>query len=79
MKLNLPALLMIVIGTLLIYGAYKNQDPRNVVFEALGIKQRVPNPVSSNVGTDLGPGQFVPHIAGSSAPVNTPGVTVTNI
>lgn len=40
MKLNLPATLMIFVGMLLIYSAYKDSDPRDVVAESLGIKRR---------------------------------------
>lgn len=77
MKLNLPALLMIFAGALLIYGAHSNQDPRNVIFAALGLKQRVANPATGNVGTNLGPGTFAPHVAGSATAV--PGQKVTTV
>lgn len=44
MKINLPGLLLILAGVLLIYSAYNDRDPRNVIFEALNIKRRVPDP-----------------------------------
>lgn len=43
MKLNLPALLMVLGGTLLVYSAYVDDDPRNVIFSSLGINRRVPH------------------------------------
>lgn len=75
MKLNLPALVMILVGAILINAAYKNKDPRNVVFGALGIKMTVPDPVPS--GTSLGTGTFTPHTKTTEA--NTPGVTVVTV
>lgn len=72
MKMNLPALLMVFIGVLLIYSAYKNEDPRNVVFEALGIKQRIPPPPGKVVGKWMEPSTTVP-------PANKPGVPVVTV
>lgn len=64
MKLNLPAVLLILAGFIIVYAAQKDKDPRNVVFEALGIKRRVPNPPPVGAGRVVGewhePGTSVP-------------------
>ena len=54
--------------------AYKNDDPRNVIFESLGIKQRValPSPLPGHIRGDL-----KQHTTGSD--YNTAGVTVTAV
>lgn len=46
MRLNLPAVLLLFIGAVLIYSGVKHRDPRNVVLEALGSKRRVPELIS---------------------------------
>lgn len=45
MKLNLPAVVLIFAGVVLVYSAAKHRDPRNVVLEALGSKRRVADPL----------------------------------
>lgn len=68
MKLNLPAVLLILGGFVIIYGAQKDKDPRNVIFEALGIKQRVPNPDPVGKGSVVGEW----HEPGTAAPLTNP-------
>lgn len=78
MKLNLPAVLMIFGGSLLIYSAAKKEDPRNVIFEALGVKQRVSN-FYLVPGQNLGSGQLRKVTPGTSAPVAVPGQKVVTV
>lgn len=61
MKNNLPAYLMILVGLLLIYSAEKDRDPRNIIFEALGIKRRVADPVIGKKETDKKPAAYTPN------------------
>ena len=72
MKLNLPAVVLILAGFIIIYGAQKDKDPRNVIFEALNIKRRVPNPPPIGVGTVVG--QWVQPGASAPIPNNKPRV-----
>lgn len=54
MNFNLPAVIMLAAGMVLMYGAVNNKDPRDVVREALG-KKNQHGPIStSNAGTGLG-------------------------
>lgn len=41
MKINLPAVLVIFAGVILIYSAYHKVDPRNVILEAIGSNRRI--------------------------------------
>lgn len=50
MKLSLPALLLIFFGAIILYSARMDRDPRNVIFEALGVKRRVPEPPKPTTG-----------------------------
>jgi hypothetical protein len=83
-KLNLPAVLMVFIGVLLIYSAYKDEDPRNVIFEALNIKRRVTKPEAKpkdngKVGVPDKGYNNVPH-NGQGYPLNyVPGTTVVSV
>ncbi len=52
--MKLIPLLMIFTGALLIYSAKINEDPRNVIYKALGIKRRVT--------TSTGTGKKLPDI-----------------
>jgi hypothetical protein len=72
--------LMIFIGVLLIFSAYKHEDPRNIIFESLGIKRRVSN-FAFIPGNNLGTGTFKPYTKdqGSAAKPTTPGQTVTTV
>lgn len=54
MKLNLPAVVLIFAGVVLIYSAITHHDPRNVVLSALGSKRRVPETL--NIGAEVGKG-----------------------
>lgn len=54
MKLNLPAVITIFAGVILIYSGITHHDPRNVVLSALGSKRRVPETL--NIGKDVGKG-----------------------
>ena len=75
MKLNLPAALCILIGALLIYSAYRDEDPRRIIGEALGLDVK---------GWDKA-GKAVPEAAGKvlenikSPNPNTPGVPVVTV
>lgn len=75
MKLNPLAILMIFVGALLIYAANKKEDPRNVIFEALGVKRRVSN-FALTPGQNLGEGTFKPYTPGT---VNVPGQKVVTV
>jgi hypothetical protein len=78
---KLIPVLMILTGALLIFSAKQKQDPRNVIFQALGIKRRVDS--TGLGGTDLGTGTFkaVPNPAAtpSNYTTTTPGVTVVSV
>lgn len=77
--MKLIPVLLIFFGVLLIYSAHADKDPRNVIFEALGVKQRVPDPVGIGE-TDLGTGTFRKHVAGSDYQTpNTPGQKVVTV
>lgn len=69
MKLNLPAALLIMIGALLIYSAYKDEDPRKVVGDALGLNVK---------GWDSA-GKAVAGAVKQIPIVNTPGVPVVSV
>lgn len=79
--MKLIPLLMILAGALLIYSAKEDEDPRNVIYEALGIKRRVAH--TSSVTTDpetgrrSGGGTFggTP----SDFPTTTPGVVTVSV
>lgn len=60
MRLNLPAVLLVFTGAVLVYSGVKHRDPRNVVLEALGSKRRVPEPL-------YGVGSAVAGAAGDAA------------
>lgn len=45
MKLNLPAVVLVFAGVVLIYSGVVHRDPRNVILEALGSKRRVVDPL----------------------------------
>jgi hypothetical protein len=79
---KLIPVLLIFFGVLLIYSAKEDKDPRNVVFEALGIKRRVPDPVGIGE-TDLGPGKIRGRVQGQEpaeyASPNTPGQRVVTV
>jgi hypothetical protein len=72
---NLIPLVLILIGFVLMVSAYRNDDPRNVVFDALGIKQRValPSPLPGHIRGDI-----QQHVAGSGYSGDA-GVKVTAV
>jgi hypothetical protein len=75
---KLIPVLLVFFGVLLIYSAHADKDPRNVIFEALGVKMRVPDP--AGIGEiDLGPGTFQKHTAGASTSPNTAGQKVVSV
>lgn len=76
MKLNLPAVLMILVGTLLIYSAYKKEDPRNVIFESLGIKRRVGTEAAGKAAAETARKLAKPAVNVPSAVPGSPVVTV---
>lgn len=73
MRLNLPAVLLVFIGAVLVYSGVNHRDPRNVVLEALGSKRRVPELIQ--------PGSAVGDAAGKGAKAGAgalPGASVPN-
>lgn len=94
MKLNLPALIMVLGGSLLIYSAYIDDDPRNVIFEAIGVKRRVPHtkagdkPITDGTTPGTAGDATVPDKGYANVPHNAqgyplnytlPGTTVTTV
>lgn len=70
--MRLIPILFIVAGVVLIYAAKFNKDPRNVVFEALGLDMRVDDPPPIGEGEPVG--KWMP-----GTPINNPGETVTTV
>lgn len=86
MKLNLPAVLLVFVGVVLVYSGINHRDPRNVVLEALGSKRRVPELIQpgSAVGDAAGKGarEGAKALPGASVPnpgVRPPGVPVVSV
>lgn len=52
--MKLIPLILIIAGFVFIVSAKNDRDPRNVVFEALGIKMRVKDPAPIGVGQYVG-------------------------
>ncbi len=74
MKLNLPATLMIFVGVLLIYSAYKKEDPRKIVGSALGLDVKGWDSAGKAVAEGI---KKIP-IEAKPNP-NTPGQTVVTV
>lgn len=72
MKLSLPALLLIFFGAIFIYSARMNRDPRNVIFEALGVKRRVPEPLQPATGVGGAIGGIGDIVAGVPGLIDKP-------
>lgn len=66
--------LMIAAGVILIMAARNDKDPRNIIFNALGIKTSVPDPAP--IGGKQVVGQWIQPNANSALPPGTKTVTV---
>jgi hypothetical protein len=76
---KLIPLLMILTGALLLYSANKDEDPRNVVFEALGIKRRVAHATGVTTSPDTGRRSGGGTFGGTTYPTTTPGTTTVSV